>query len=69
LGNRYRITLLPGYAPELNPDEGVWNQFKENELANVSCLDLPELRAELRAATRRLQRQPEIVRSFFKEAG
>jgi hypothetical protein len=61
--------LRPGYAPELNPDEGVWHQLKENELANVSCLDLPELRAELRAATRRLQSHPKIVRAFFKEAG
>jgi transposase len=67
--DRYRITLLPGYAPELNPDEGVWNTLKEDELANVSCLELPELRAELRAATRRLQRHPEIVRGFFREAG
>jgi transposase len=66
---RYRMTLLPGYAPDLNPDEGVWNKLKEDELANVSCLDLPELRVELTAATRRLQRHPEIVRGFFKEAG
>ena len=63
------MTLLPGYAPDLNPDEGVWNKLKEDELANVSCLDFSELRAELGAATRRLQRHPEIVRGFFKEAG
>jgi transposase len=67
--DRYRVTLLPGYAPELNPDEGVWNKLKEDELANVSCLDLSALRAELGTATRRLQRHPEIVRGFFKEAG
>jgi transposase len=66
---RFRITWLPGYAPELNPDEGVWNQLKEEELANVSCLDLRELRAELRAGTQRLQHQPEVVRGFFREAG
>jgi transposase len=67
--DRFRLTFLPGYAPELNPDEGVWNKLKEDELANVRCLDLLELRAELRAATRRLQRQPQIVRGFFREAG
>jgi transposase len=60
---------LPGYAPELNPDEGVWNKLKEDELANVSCLDLDELRREIRAATQWLQRQPELVRSFFQHAG
>jgi transposase len=66
---RFRIEALPGYAPDLNPDEGVWNQLKEDELANVSCLSLRELRAELRAGTQRLQRQPEVVRGFFREAG
>jgi len=66
---RFRIEALPGYAPELNPDEGVWNRLKEKELANVSCLDLRELRAELRTATKRLQRQPQVVRGFFREAG
>jgi transposase len=67
--DRFRIEALPGYAPDLNPDEGVWDRLKEDELANVSCLDLRELRAELRAATKRLQRQPEVVRGFFREAG
>jgi transposase len=67
--DRFRIETLPGYAPELNPDEGVWNHLKNDELANESCLDLPQLRGELRAATQRLQRQPERVQGFFKEAG
>jgi transposase len=34
---QFQIELLPGYAPDLNPDEGVWNQLKEHELANVSA--------------------------------
>jgi transposase len=67
--DRFRIEPLPGYAPELNPDEGVWDHLKADELANVTCLDLQELRTELRAATQRLQRQPEVVRRFFKVAG
>jgi len=67
--DRFRIEGLPGYAPELNPDEGVWNRLKEDELANVSCMNLGELRVELRAAKQRLQRHPEVVRGFFREAG
>ena len=67
--DRFRIEALPGYAPDLNPDEGVWDQLKNDELANVSCLDLRELRAEVRAGKQRLQRQPEVVRGFFREAG
>lgn len=67
--DRFRIEALPGYAPDLNPDEGVWNTLKNDELANVSCLDLPALRAQVRAATQRLQHRPDRVRSFFQEAG
>jgi transposase len=66
---RFRVEPLPGYAPELNPDEGVWDQLKEDDLANVSCLDLRELRLELRAAAQRLQHQPEVVRGCFRQAG
>jgi transposase len=66
---QFQIELLPGYAPDLNPDEGVWNHLKEHELANVSCMDLAELRSELAAATHRLQHRPDLIRSFFQEAG
>lgn len=33
-GGSQRIWLerLPGYAPELNPDEGIWNYLKRVEL-------------------------------------
>jgi transposase len=62
------VVLLPGYAPELNPDEGVWRYLK-HQLANVSCPDLAQLRRELRRATERLRHRPDLIRSFFAEAG
>jgi len=70
-GHAERLLLeqLPGYAPELNPDEGVWNHLKRVELANVSTLDLLDLRGELHRAIRRMQHRPELVRTFFDEAG
>ena len=48
-GGAARIYLeqLPGYAPELNPDEGIRGYLKQVELRNVSCDDLPELQQEL----------------------
>lgn len=66
---RFRVERLPAYAPDLNPDEGVWDHLKDDDLANVSCLDLRGLRVEIRGATQRLQRHPEVVRGFFREAG
>ena len=58
-----RLTLLqlPAYAPELNPQEGIWRYLKYVELANVSCHDLNELRADLRRAIQRLRYRLDII--------
>ena len=32
-----QLEQLPGYAPELNPDDGVWRYLKRVELKNVVC--------------------------------
>ena len=64
-----RIEPLPPYAPELNPDEGVWNELKHHDLANVSCLDLRGLRTQLRRGIQRLQHRPNLIRGFFAQAG
>lgn len=49
LCRRYRrlhLEALPPYAPELNPDEGVWKHAKDN-LANGRPDDLDELTAHV----------------------
>jgi transposase len=66
---RIRLERLPGYAPELNPTEGVWDSLKVRELANVACEELRTLRRELYQAVRRLRRHPEVIRGYFREAG
>lgn len=64
---RLYLAQLPSYAPELNPDEGVWNHLKRVELKNLCCHDLPELRNELRKAVMRLRRRPGIVQGFIRQ--
>lgn len=68
-GGAVRIEPLPGYAPALNPDEGVWHYLKHVELRNVACHDFGELRCQLRLAIVRLRRKPDVIRSFFKQYG
>jgi transposase len=70
-GHARRIELvpLPGYAPDLNAAEGVWHTFKDRDLANLACADLPQLEQELRQAARRLRRRPAVIRGYFREAG
>lgn len=65
---RLHLERLPSYAPDLNPDEGVWGYLKTVELANVCCHDLAELRYELRKAITRLRPKSHLIQSFFHQA-
>lgn len=60
------VEQLPGYAPDLNPDEGIWEQLKYGELRNVTCHNQDELRQELRRAIARLQHKPDLIRRFIE---
>jgi transposase len=66
---RLHLVQLPGYAPELNPDEGIWNYLKRVELKNVCCHDLTQLATEVRKAKDRLRHKPEIIRSCVRQCG
>lgn len=63
------LERLPGYAPELNPDEGIWHHLKHVEMGNVCCRDLAHLREVLTAAEQRLRRRPETIRACFQQVG
>jgi transposase len=65
---RIHFERLPGYAPDLNPDEGVWRYLKYVELRNVCCLDLDHLHTELRKATARLRHKTDVIQACFHHA-
>jgi transposase len=62
---RIWLERLPGYAPDLNPDEGIWHYLKHVELKHVCCHDLCQLEQELTAAVERLSAKPEIITACF----
>jgi len=66
---RLHLEQLPGYAPELNPDEGIWHYLKHVELRNVCCDDLAELRHELRLAVQRLRHQRRVLQGCIAQCG
>jgi transposase len=66
---RLHLERLPGYAPDLNPDEGIWNYLKRVELKNRCCRDLAELRVELRRATARLRHKRDVIRGCSAQCG
>ena len=63
------VTLLPPYAPDLNPTEGVWQQLKHVELRNQCCATLQQLAGQLTRASRRIATHPRLLQSFFAGAG
>lgn len=63
----YHLERLPGYASELNPDEGVWNHLKRVELGNVCCANLKELAECVKAGFARLRRKPQALLGCLKQ--
>jgi transposase len=63
--SRLQLELLPGYAPELNPDEGIWKHLKYVELKNVCCRSL----SELRKAKERLRHKKHIILGCIRQPG
>jgi transposase len=66
---RLHLEQLPGYAPDLNPDEGIWNYLKRVELGNVCCGDLDQLHRKLIQAKERLRHKKEIIKSCSRQCG
>jgi putative transposase len=61
---RLHLEEFPAYAPELNPTEQVWNDFK-GRTANSLLRDIRELRRRLCTNTRRVRRSQAKLRSFI----
>ncbi len=66
---RVQLERLPSYAPELNPDEGVWKHLKCVELKNVCCRSISELREELRKAKERLRHKVPVILGCIRQPG
>ena len=65
---RLQIEWLPPYAPDLNPDEQVWNRTKYTDLANYRAEDAATLARAVKTSLRRTRSRQGLLRSFFKHA-
>src|SRR5215213_8886407 len=66
---RVQLERLPGYAPDLNPDEGIWKHLKCVELKNLCCQSLAELKVELRKAKERLRHKRDVILGCIRQPG
>ena len=63
-----RTHRLPAYAPELNPDEGVWNHTKFARLANYAAAHVGELRDTVQDELKRLRRRKDLLAAFIRHS-
>ena len=61
---RLHIESFPAYAPEINPDEGVWRHYKR-ALANGRPDNVDELLDTLDRLTKNVRSRPALLRSFI----
>ncbi len=65
LTGRLELHFLPGYAPELNPDEFVWNHLKRQGVSKTPLRKDESLRSRVHSDLAAIGSRPALVRSFF----
>ncbi len=67
-GTAGRLTLhfLPGYAPDLNPDELVWSHAKRTGVARRPLMKGEKLQERVHEQLQNIANNTKLVRSFFK---
>jgi transposase len=66
LNGKLTVHYLPGYAPDLNPDELVWSHAKRTGNARRPLQKGERLADRITAQLAEMARRPALVRSFFR---
>ncbi|MGF6292680.1 IS630 family transposase [Paraburkholderia youngii] len=62
-----RLIRLPGYCPELNPDELLNQDVKTNALGKSRPTSRADMIGTVRRHLHRRQKEPHVIRNLFKE--
>lgn len=65
LKGKLELHFLPGYAPELNPDEFVWNHLKRQGVSKKPLRKEESLLSRVELDLAAIKKTPRLVRSFF----
>jgi len=63
------VERLPGYAPDLNPVEGLWGNVKGTELANLCADSLDEPTQAAHAGIDRVRADHDLAFAFLRHCG
>ncbi len=64
--DRIELAFLPTYSPELNPDELLNQDLKTNAVRRKRAQSQKEMMTNLRSYLYKRQKQPQIVKNYFK---
>lgn len=65
MDGKLKLFYLPGYSPQLDPDEWVWKNVKHDRIGRAGIESFDDLRNKAMAALRRLADTSSIVMAFF----
>jgi transposase len=68
LKGKLELHFLPGYAPDLNPDEFVWNYIKREGTSKKPLMKNEALRDRVESDLNEIKNNPILVRSFFESS-
>jgi len=63
------VARLPGYAPDLNPVEDLWENLKGNELANQSADNLGAVGRAVENGMARVKQNGQLLFGFLEHTG
>jgi transposase len=66
LKGKLELHFLPGYAPDLNPDEFVWNHLRQKGVSKMPLMRNESLRKRVESDLASIKAKPALVRSFFR---
>jgi transposase len=63
---KIELYYLPGYSPELNPDETVWAFVKHHSVGKQVITGPDQFKSLILGSLRKLQKLPSVIKSFFE---
>ena len=63
---RLALVFLPPYAPDLNPDEFVWNHLKDIGIRKLPPYQNESLKERIECALLKIAQNNTVIKSFFK---
>lgn len=60
------LFYLPGYSPELNPGEFVWNDLKNQVIGRKFVSTKDDLKSMVLGGMRSVQKNPKKIKSYFQ---